>query len=76
MKEKKDLNELAFGIVQQATKSNEPAHKDLISKIMAEMGRKGGLKAGIRKLSKEKRQQIARDAVNARWNKARAKKKS
>jgi hypothetical protein len=65
-----DMNEIAFGIVQQATNSQEPPNKALISKIMAEMGRKGGLKGGKARadsLTPQKRSQIAKKAAKKRW---------
>jgi hypothetical protein len=56
--------------------------RDLISKVMSEMGKKGG-KAGGRKggkarmasLTPEQRTEFARKAVQARWAKAKRKPK-
>jgi hypothetical protein len=54
--------------------------RDLISKVMREMGRKGGkaakgkgVKARMAALSPEERKELARKAVNARWAKAKKK---
>lgn len=47
-------------------------HKSLISQVMAEMGRKGGLIGGKRRLetlSDRRRNQIAKQAARARWSK-------
>ena len=46
--------------------------RSLISQVMAEMGRKGGLVGGKRRLetlSGRRRSQIARQAAQARWKK-------
>jgi general stress protein YciG len=55
--------------------------RDLISKVMSEMGRKGGKAAGgkggkarMAALTPEQRKELARKAARARW--AKAKKKS
>lgn len=61
-----DPNIMAFNTVQESTK--EPT-KAQISEFMAIMGRKGGLKAGIRKIAPEIRQENARTAALARWKK-------
>ena len=50
-----------------------PASRALISKVMAEMGRKGGRIGGKRRLetlSDRRRTAIARQAAKARWAKA------
>ena len=52
-------------------KTPEP-EKSEISKYLAEIGRKGGLKGGkarAEKLSAKKRKEIAQKAAMARWNK-------
>lgn len=72
-KKKKDLNELAFSIVQQATGQIQPEEtpSDKNPHAVA-LGRLGGLKGGKRRkevLSKERRTEIARMAANARWKK-------
>ena len=70
-KKKKDINVLASGIIQGATKAQEP---DLQGKNLAAvtLGRLGGLKGGkarAAKLSPEHRKEIAKKAAQARWGK-------
>lgn len=70
----KDVNSRAFDIVKQATSepSPEPTGADLVSKVMREMGRKGGLKGGKARadsMTPEKRREIAAKAAAARWRK-------
>ena len=56
--------------------------RDLVSKVMREMGRKGGkaakgkgVKARMEALSPEERKALARKAALARWSKAKKKDK-
>jgi hypothetical protein len=56
--------------------------RDLVSKVMREMGRKGGkaakgkgVKARMAVLSPEERKELARKAAKARWAKAKKKNK-
>jgi hypothetical protein len=54
------------------TEPAKPASASLISQVMAEMGRKGGLIGGKRRLvtlSDRRRSQIAKNAAKARWSK-------
>ncbi len=77
MSKRKDINETAFSIVQQATgeiPSSEPNEK--LSKQKnphaQALGRLGGLKGGkarAEKLTQEQRSEIARKAAKSRWNK-------
>ena len=79
---RKDLNELAHSIVQQAIgaepKRNpkpkrKPASTEGKDAAAVELGRRGGLKGGparAAKLSPKKRSQIAQKAAQARWGKA------
>ena len=64
----KDLNTLAYNIVQQATGQVEkPAEKNPAA---VSLGRLGGLKGGkarADKLSAKKRSEIAKNAANKRW---------
>ena len=49
-----------------------PTNRSLVSQVMAEMGRKGGLIGGKRRLetlSDRRRSQIAKHAARARWGK-------
>lgn len=67
-----DINVLASKIVKQATK--EPAKEIQPEKNPAAvaLGRLGGLKGGkarAKKLSAEKRKEIAQKAASARWSK-------
>lgn len=67
---KGDLNETAFGIVQQVTGSAKE-HPEKNPAAVA-LGRLGGLKGGrirAQRLSKAERISIARIAARARWTK-------
>jgi hypothetical protein len=58
-----DPNVIAFDIVQQATSEGK-------NPAAVALGRLGGLKGGharAKKLSKKRRQQIAREAAKSRW---------
>jgi hypothetical protein len=64
----KDANKLAHAIVQLSTE--EQPERSEISKYLAEIGRKGGLKGGkarAESLSAKKRSEIAKKAAKARW---------
>lgn len=72
----KDPNKRALEIVRLSTEEPEekpPApERSEISKYLAEIGRKGGLKGGkarAEKLSAKKRSTIAKKAAQARWKK-------
>jgi hypothetical protein len=59
---KPDLNQIAARIVEQSTKEKNPA--------AVALGRLGGLKGGnarAKKLSKERRREIASAAAKKRW---------
>ena len=68
---RKDLNQTAFSIVQQATgeaPASEPASEEKQAAI--DSGRKGGLKGGIaraEKLTAEQRSEIAKKAAAKQW---------
>lgn len=67
-----DVNQLAHFLVQQSTAEPEAPNKSEISRIMAAMGRKGGkksAKARMKKISPERRAEIALRAAQARWAK-------
>ena len=54
----------------------KPTSPSLVSQVMAEMGRRGGLIGGKRRLetlSDRRRSQIAKQAAQARWGKKRKK---
>ena len=64
----KDPNQLAAEIVRLSTE--EPPQ--LVKEYLSAIGRKGGLRGGkarAKKLSTEKRSEIARKAATARWTK-------
>ena len=63
----KDINEIAFGVVQQATSQ---AAKPKKNPAAVALGRLGGLKGGkarAEKLSASQRKQIAVAAAKKRW---------
>jgi hypothetical protein len=67
-----DINETAFGIVQQATGQKIPEPKPEKNPAAVALGRLGGLKGGKARaasLSKTKRSEIARKAAQKRWRK-------
>jgi hypothetical protein len=68
----KDLNTLAFNIVQMATgQAEKPAEKNPAA---VSLGRLGGLKGGkarAKKLSSERRREIASKAAKSRWKPSR-----
>ena len=70
-----DENQAAFLMVQRSTAEPETQPKisrSDISRIMAEMGRKGGKKGGKRRLitmTAEERSQSAMKAAQSRWAK-------
>jgi hypothetical protein len=72
---KKDLNELAYSIVQKLTGQAPPEPPERPKNPAAvELGRLGGIKGGrarAEKLSPAKRKQIAKKAAAARWQKHR-----
>ena len=67
---RKDLNQTAFSIVQQATDETPPAPVDEKKKAAQDSGRRGGLKGGDARaaaLTPEQRSEIARNATSKRW---------
>lgn len=69
---RKDINQTAFSVVQQAIGEVEPEAMDESKKAAIESGRKGGLKGGTaraKKLTAEERSEIAKKAAKARWEK-------
>lgn len=71
-KRPRDANQLAHRIVQEATGEAKPAPEaDTRDPAAVSLGRRGGLKGGrarAEKLSKKRRQEIAKKAALARWN--------
>jgi hypothetical protein len=69
-----DVNELAHHLVSVSTPENDgsipPPTKAQVSRLMAQMGRKGGKIGGKRRLqtmTAKERTKIARKAAQARW---------
>jgi hypothetical protein len=68
--EAEDANQIAARVIQTVTGTAEVA-KETISRVAAELGRRGGLKGGkarAAKLSPRKRKEIARKAARSRWS--------
>ena len=71
-KPKPDFTQVAFRIGQQAARLEPPAAEAEPPSPKAAAGRVGGLKGGkarAEKLTPEERQESARKAAQARWNK-------
>jgi hypothetical protein len=69
-KGKPDANELAFGIVQQATGQAEKPKEPEKNPAAVSLGRLGGLKGGkarASKLTAKQRSEIAKKAAKVRW---------
>jgi hypothetical protein len=75
-----DVNQLAHILVRESTEDMQPIAEPIarrpvslaVSKVMAQMGSRGGKIGGKRRLetlSSEMRSQIASDAAKARWAK-------
>lgn len=80
MPKRKDENETAFGALQEILRRDakrdgipqQPIPKPKKVSYRVEAGRKGGLKGGkarAKKLSAQKRKQIAQKGAKARWSK-------
>ena len=74
----KDPNKLAYEIVRISTEESEEKPKEprqaeersAISKYLSEIGKRGGLKGGperAKRLSAERKTEIARKAAKTRW---------
>jgi hypothetical protein len=71
--EPEDTNQIAARIVATVTGAAEMT-KEAVSRVAAELGRRGGLKGGkarAAKLSKARRSAIAKKAASARWKRPR-----
>ena len=75
-----DVNQSAYRILQETIKESETQSpnadidRQLMSRVMAEMGRKGGKVGGKKSLetmTDAQRKKRARDAAKARWKKKR-----
>lgn len=66
----RDENQLAKGIVEQVTESaKEQPEKNPAAVALGRLGGKKGGPARAAKLSKKRRQEIARKAARTRWSK-------
>jgi hypothetical protein len=66
-----DLNQTAFRIMQQSTGQAAPSPAPAKNPAAVALGRLGGLKGGkarAKKLSLEKRREIAKKAALTRWS--------
>lgn len=73
-KKLKDPNQIAVAVVALSTSEETPIDRSTLSRVMAEMGRKGGKIGGKRSLktmSEAARKKRARKAAKARWKSAR-----
>ena len=67
-----DPSQWAYQIVKESVQDEPPTPAAQVSKVMAEMGRKGGKIGGKRRLetmTKEERSDAASHAANKRWAK-------
>jgi hypothetical protein len=70
-KKPRDANQLAAAVVAIATSEEPQMDSDTISRVMAELGRRGGKIGGKRRLetmTSKRRKQVAKKAANARWH--------
>lgn len=70
-KKLKDSNQIAAAVVALSTGEDNTTDRALLSKVMSEMGRKGGKIGGKRRLetmTPAKRKAAARKAAKARWS--------
>jgi hypothetical protein len=71
----KDINQTAFGVVQQATGQTAPIPKPEKNPAAVALGKMGGLKGGparAKSLSPAKRKEIATKAAAYRWKRGEA----
>lgn len=76
-KESEDEVQSAYRVFATLIEQSETVHKSIISKIMSDMGKKGGSKGGKMRLvtmTPERRSEVAKLAANKRWAKKRKKK--
>jgi hypothetical protein len=72
-----DFNQVAQDLVRRSTKQDEPAEQPKatdaeISRVMAELGRRGGKLGGVARaagMTPERRREIALKAARKRWDK-------
>jgi len=66
----KDLNQIAASVVALSTGEDTEIDRNILSRVMAEMGRRGGKIGGKRRLktmTPEQRKIAAAKAAQARW---------
>jgi len=66
-------------VVQESIRETETVGPSLVSQVMSAMGRKGGKIGGKRRLvtmTSERRKEVAQQAAQTRWKKAKKTKKS
>ena len=74
-----DINQLAYQLVKESTGEGSQqliTREEMISRVMAEMGRKGGKIGGKRRLktmTAEERKEVAVKAAKTRWAKRKRK---
>jgi hypothetical protein len=71
-KKLKDPNQIAAAVVALSISDAPPIDRDTLSRVMAEMGRRGGKIGGKRRLetvSAKRRKEIATKAARTRWKK-------
>lgn len=72
-KRPEDINQIAHALVRQSTQEQPEPSKEDISRVMAVLGKKGGLVGGKKRaesLTGERKRQIALKAARARWDKS------
>lgn len=75
LKRSSDVSEWAHQIVEESTREARPT-PSVISKVMAEMGRRGGRIGGKRRMetmTAEERSKVASNAAKKRWGKTNGK---
>ena len=68
----RDSNQIAAAVVALATSDEPNADRAILSKVMSEMGKRGGKIGGKRRLetmTATERKRVARKAAKARWAK-------
>ena len=68
-----DVNQLAYRLVQESTAEPPAIDRITLSRVMAEMGRKGGKiggKKSLKTMTKAERKKRAERAAKARWKRA------
>ena len=74
--QKLDAVQNARRVIMEATETTTEVTLTVVSQVMSEMGRKGGLVGGKRRLetmTSKQRSAVAKKAAKARWKKAKQK---